>query len=307
MNGSFLQRKWLLPLLIGASYFIEFSTGYLFSSSAQIGKHRTFPLRTRHAAAAGFTGNVLFSTPNCNHQVSGSSTSNVEMQQSQSIVTECNKHKHNNKRNQEEFISPGKVSISSITSSINTQFQSIINSISPSVPVNLSSALELQVQNATSKSSFDTTRHVDDNNLNGIRPIDPFIGSLISWIGAAGLWYATTHFTEFYMNHPIESDTIVNHNHAYMFVRFSQAIRTILVGICALASGFCACTGMGLFVLGIQVFYGVVITGELDPTLVQVQEQQMANRMKKKKNKMPNPWDLMFDRRPRRRDKRRTI
>ena len=67
------------------------------------------------------------------------------------------------------------------------------------------------------------------------------------------------------------------------------------MGLSSLASGFFGVVGIGIFLLGLRVAYGVV-TGELDPTPIK--------RPKGEEIVLPDVWSLMMGKRPNRRGKR---
>lgn len=123
-------------------------------------------------------------------------------------------------------------------------------------------------------------------DLNGVNPVVAITGSLFALGVAAGLWYGTKQLGLFFTMNPIDSDV-------YFVQRSAQVVRNIAMGLISLASGFFGVTGLGIFMLGVRVAYGVM-TGELDPTPIK-QNQQQA------KDKMPNVWDLMTNKKPNRR------
>jgi hypothetical protein len=122
-------------------------------------------------------------------------------------------------------------------------------------------------------------------DLNGVNPIVAILGSFFALGVAAGLWWATGQLATFFALHPVDTEV-------YFVVRASQVVRNIAMGLISLASGFFGVTGLGIFLLGVRVAYGVII-GELDPTpIVQNQKDQVG---------MPNVWDLMLNKKPSRR------
>eukprot|EP00980_Cylindrotheca_fusiformis_P004661 scaffold991_cov128-Cylindrotheca_fusiformis.AAC.33 len=122
-------------------------------------------------------------------------------------------------------------------------------------------------------------------DLNGVNPVVAITGSLFALGVAAGLWYATKELGIFFASNPIDSDV-------YFVQRSAQVVRNIAMGLISLASGFFGVTGIGIFLLGVRVAYGV-LTGELDPT--PIKQNQEA------KVEMPNVWDLMMNKKPGRR------
>lgn len=119
-------------------------------------------------------------------------------------------------------------------------------------------------------------------DLNGVNPVIAITGSLFALGVAAGLWYATGQLGTYFVMHPVDTDV-------YFVIRVQSVVRNVAMGLISLASGFFGVTGLGIFLLGVRVAYGV-ITGELDPTPI-VQN-------KSDKTKMPNMWDLMTNKKP---------
>ena len=122
-------------------------------------------------------------------------------------------------------------------------------------------------------------------DLNGVNPVVCIVGSLFALGVAAGLWYATQTLGAFFASHPVESTV-------YFVQRSSQVVRNISMGLISLASGFFGVTGLGIFMLGVRVAYGVM-TGELDPTPIKQNQSEKID--------MPNVWDLMLNKKPGRR------
>jgi hypothetical protein len=122
-------------------------------------------------------------------------------------------------------------------------------------------------------------------DLNGVNPVVALVGGCFALAAAAGLWYGTGQLGNFFSLHPVDSEV-------YFVIRTAQVVRNIAMGLISLASGFFGVTGVGIFLLGVRVAYGVM-TGELDPTPI-VQN-------KSDKTDMPNMWDLMLNKRPTRR------
>lgn len=123
-------------------------------------------------------------------------------------------------------------------------------------------------------------------NLNGVNPGVALAGSAFALAAAAGLWALTNFLAEYFVLHPVESD-------AFVVERVTAVMRNVIMGIVALASGFFGVTGLGIFLLGVRVAYGVA-TGELDPTPIKKSKQ-------KEEIELPNVWDLMMNKKPGRR------
>ncbi|KAL3898053.1 MAG: hypothetical protein SGARI_006771 [Bacillariaceae sp.] len=89
-------------------------------------------------------------------------------------------------------------------------------------------------------------------DLNGVNPIVAILGSFFAFAVAAGLWVATKELGGWFAMHPPQTEVY------FVF-------RNVVVGLISLASGFFGVTGLGIFLLGVRVAFGVA-TGELDPT-----------------------------------------
>ena len=126
-------------------------------------------------------------------------------------------------------------------------------------------------------------------DLNGVNPVVALSGSFFALGVAAGLWYATRELGTFFALHPVDSEV-------YFVIRASQVVRNVAMGLISLASGFFGVTGLGIFLLGVRVAYGV-IKGELDPTPIKQNQKEKVD--------MPNVWDLMLNKKPNRRGGRK--
>ena len=120
-------------------------------------------------------------------------------------------------------------------------------------------------------------------DLNGVNPLVALAGSVVALGGAAGLWWLTNWLGAFFAFHPVDTDV-------YFIQRASLVFRNVVMGLASLASGFFGVTGLGIFLLGVRVAYGVAI-GELDPTPIK-------NNKSTKELEMPNVLDLMMGKKP---------
>mmetsp|Transcript_40083 Transcript_40083/g.45617 ORF Transcript_40083/g.45617 Transcript_40083/m.45617 type:complete len:260 (+) Transcript_40083:61-840(+) len=116
-------------------------------------------------------------------------------------------------------------------------------------------------------------------NLNGVNPAVALTGGFLTLIVAAFLWSGTSQIARYFMYNPMDSDI-------YFIQRATAVFRNVVMGMASLASGFFGVTGLGIFLLGIRVAYGVAV-GELDPTPIK------KPRKSKDEWKLPNAWDLM--------------
>lgn len=74
--------------------------------------------------------------------------------------------------------------------------------------------------------------------------------------------------------------------------------RNVVVGLSSLASGFFGVVGLGIFLLGVRVGYGVIM-GELDPTPIKV--PKVVNDSGGEEFVLPDVWELMMGKKKRRR------
>ena len=96
------------------------------------------------------------------------------------------------------------------------------------------------------------------------------------------MWTLTSFLGELFVIHPGQSD-------AYYIQRLASVFRNVVIGLFSLMSGFFGVTGLGVFLLGIRVGYGV-LTGELDPTPI----KKISRGVEQEKVELPNVWDLMI-------------
>jgi hypothetical protein len=121
-------------------------------------------------------------------------------------------------------------------------------------------------------------------NLNGVNPVTALGGAAFALTAAAGLWALTIFLGRFFSLNPVNSDI-------YFVQRVAGVVRNAVMGLSSLASGFFGVTGLGIFLLGVRVSYGVM-TGELDPTPIKPSAKDEVE--------VPNVWDLMTQKRGRR-------
>ena len=105
---------------------------------------------------------------------------------------------------------------------------------------------------------------------------------------AYGFWILTQFFADLFLTHPLSPEA------PYTFQRIASVIRNVVIGLSSLASGFAAVTGLGVFLLGVRVAYGVM-KGELDPTPTKKDKMDLKE--------LPNVWDLMMNKKPSRRNR----
>ena len=129
-------------------------------------------------------------------------------------------------------------------------------------------------------------------DLNGVNPVVALTGGVFAFVVAGGLWYATQKLGTFFALHPVATDV-------YFVQRLASVFRNVVMGLASLASGFFGVTGMGIFLLGVKVAIGVA-KGELDPT--PIVKKKDSNQVE-----MPNVWDLMMNKKPKRQGGRNGI
>jgi hypothetical protein len=129
-------------------------------------------------------------------------------------------------------------------------------------------------------------------DLNGVNPAVTIAASFFAFGMAYGFWSLTQLLAGVFLTHPVPEDA------PYAFARAASVFRNVVMGLTSLASGFAAVSGLGVFLLGCRVAYGVMI-GELDPTPIKRPGMQNGDGIE-----IPNVWDLMMNKKPNRRSRR---
>jgi len=127
-------------------------------------------------------------------------------------------------------------------------------------------------------------------DLNGVNPTVTILASFFAFGMAFGLWSITQYLAGVFLSHPPPADA------PYAFIRAASVFRNAVMGLISLASGFSLVSGLGVFLLGFRVAYGV-FTGELDPTPIK-------KPLGDDEVKIPNVLDLMMGKKPNRKRKR---
>jgi len=128
-------------------------------------------------------------------------------------------------------------------------------------------------------------------DLNGVNPTVTILASFFAFGMAFGLWSTTQYLAGLFMTHPVSADA------PYAFARAAGVFRNAVMGLISLASGFSLVSGLGVFLLGFRVAYGV-FTGELDPTPIK------KPGLKNDEFEIPNVWDLMTKEKANRKSRR---
>lgn len=110
-------------------------------------------------------------------------------------------------------------------------------------------------------------------------------GATFSWACAGALWIFTQFLAQLFATHPLDTDI-------YFVQRLAQVFRNAVLGLSSLASGFFGVIGVGIFLLGLRVAYGVA-RGELDPTPIKKKAGEEVV--------IPDIWGLMMGQKPNRR------
>lgn len=129
-------------------------------------------------------------------------------------------------------------------------------------------------------------------DLNGVNPTVTILASFFAFGMAYAFWSATQFLGELFLSHPVSADA------PYAFTRMASVFRNVVMGLSSLASGFSAVSGLGVFLLGVRVAYGVM-TGELDPTPI-----TKPGALRNDEIEIPNVWDLMMNKKPNKRGRR---
>ncbi|KAL7486419.1 hypothetical protein ACHAW6_012021 [Cyclotella cf. meneghiniana] len=128
------------------------------------------------------------------------------------------------------------------------------------------------------KTEEERRRSIEEaRDLNGVNPLVCIGGAAFAWICAGGLWMFTTYLGVLFASHPMETDV-------YFLQRVAGVFRNVVVGLTSLASGFFGVVGVGIFLLGVRVAYGVLV-GELDPTPIKRKGEEVV---------LPDVWGLMM-------------
>ena len=129
------------------------------------------------------------------------------------------------------------------------------------------------------KTEEERQRSIEEaRDLNGVNPLVCIGGAAFAWACAGGLWLLTTYLGVLFASHPLDTDV-------YFVQRLSGVFRNVIMGLSSLASGFFGVIGIGIFLLGLRVAYGVM-TGELDPTPIK--------QNKSEEIQLPDVWGLMM-------------
>ena len=148
----------------------------------------------------------------------------------------------------------------------------------------------------SSKTEEERQRSLEEaRDLNGVNPLVCIGGAAFSWACAGALWVFTTYLGIFFASHPLDTDV-------YFVQRVAGVFRNVVVGLSSLASGFFGVVGVGIFLLGVRVGYGV-ITGELDPTPIKVPKMKEGGGVGDGGEEfvLPDVWELMMGKKKRRR------
>ena len=81
-----------------------------------------------------------------------------------------------------------------------------------------------------------------------VTPWNCLVGAILSGSLGLGLYKLTTAIALTYANKPLNSSSNLAMN-------ISSAVRTLVVGVCALGAGLFAVTTLGLLALGIQILF----------------------------------------------------
>jgi len=129
-------------------------------------------------------------------------------------------------------------------------------------------------------------------DLNGVNPIVAILGSFFAFGVAIVLWISTNKLGVWFATHPPDTEV-------YFVLRTAQVFRNVVMGLISLASGFFGVTGLGIFLLGVRVAYGVM-TGELDPTPIK-KPSAVGTQKEEASVDFSSVWDLMMNKKPGRR------
>lgn len=185
----------------------------------------------------------------------------------------------------EEIVTPDKAATSTVNERLLSEIQASVNKEKYGSAKKREYFKEFQSR----KTDEERERSIEEaRDLNGVNPLVCIGGAAFAWACAGALWVMTTYLGVLFTEHPLETDL-------YFVQRVAQVFRNAVMGLSSLASGFFGVIGIGIFLLGIRVAYGVM-TGELDPTPIkQTKSQEVV---------MPDVWGLMMGKKPNRRGTR---
>ncbi len=169
-------------------------------------------------------------------------------------------------------------STKAVTSSVNDRLMSEIQASVEKEKYGSSKARDYFKEFRSQKSEEERQRSIEEaRDLNGLNPLVCIGGAAFAWACAGALWFFTTYLGALFASHPFETDV-------YFIQRLTQVFRNVVMGLSSLASGFFGVIGVGIFLLGVRVGYGVM-TGELDPTPIK--------KSKSEEIVLPDVWGLM--------------
>lgn len=165
-----------------------------------------------------------------------------------------------------------------VTSSVNDRLMSEIQASVDKEKYGSGKTREYFKEFRSQKSEEERQRSIEEaRDLNGVNPLVCIGGAAFAWACAGGLWLFTTYLGALFASHPFETDV-------YFVQRLTDVFRNVVMGLSSLASGFFGVVGVGIFLLGVRVGYGVM-TGELDPTpIVKSKSEEIV---------LPDVWALM--------------
>ena len=185
----------------------------------------------------------------------------------------------------EILITPGEqtanddaINSKAVTSSVNDRLMSEIQASVDKEKYGSGKTREYFKEFRSQKSEEERQRSIEEaRDLNGVNPLVCIGGAAFAWACAGALWFFTTYLGALFATHPFETDI-------YFIQRLTQVFRNAIMGLSSLASGFFGVVGVGIFLLGVRVGYGVM-TGELDPTPIK--------KSKSDEIVVPDVWALM--------------
>lgn len=178
----------------------------------------------------------------------------------------------------EQTVQDDTVSSKAVTSSVNDRLMSEIQASVDKEKYGSGKTREYFKEFRSQKSEEERQRSIEEaRDLNGVNPLVCIGGAAFAWACAGVLWFFTTYLGALFASHPFETDV-------YFIQRLTQVFRNVVMGLSSLASGFFGVVGVGIFLLGVRVGYGVM-TGELDPTPIK--------KSKSDEIVMPDVWALM--------------
>ena len=168
----------------------------------------------------------------------------------------------------------------------NTVNERLLQEIQAQTNSQTKSGSDLFAEFRSTKSEEERRLSIEEaRDLNGVNPLVCIGGAVFAWLCSGGLWAFTSYLGILFATHTVDTDV-------YFIQRTVGVFRNVVMGLSSLASGFFGVVGIGIFLLGVRVGYGVLV-GELDPTPIKKTGDMEFE--------IPDVWGLMMGKNGKRR------